>query len=242
MIEILGDLIRTLVLIALVSLILDMLVPGDDYRRYLRMVIGLIILLLVVNAITNFTRRGEVDIFAIADIPVSPAEQGLLAEEAQRIWELNRQQILMEYNRMIKNYLEGEVKQLGGWELTDIELEFANDQWDQQGESLSQAYTYADFGDISMVRAFISSTKNPEVEGAEIRSDISVTVTEVPPVQIGDRSNDHNGYETETPDLNDENHDVNQEMSFIQDHIAGLLQMSPQKIKVIVVTEDTSAQ
>lgn len=233
MIEILGDLVRTLVLIALVSLILDMLVPGDEYRRYVRMVIGFIILLVIINAVTEFTRRGQVDIFAIADIPVTTKEQNFLEEEGQNLREHTRQQVIQKYNRMVRDYLAGQIKQMGEWELTEIKIEFAKNLT-ETGRDPSETYLYAEFGDISMVKAFLTSNETAKPEDTAAGTDITIDITGVPPVQIGDPpdepESDHNG---DTTDSLYENGDYNREKTLIKEHIAGRLQIAPEKIEVI---------
>lgn len=237
MLEIIGELVRTLVLIAMVSVVLDMLVPGEDYRRYLRMVIGLIILLLVIKAVSDVTRREHAEIFAFAGFPLREAEQDIIAREGRRLWELNQHQTLEEYRNMIKGYLSTEINKRGEWELTELELIFSDNLFEEGGEYGFGGY-HPQFGQIDLVRAYIARPRESVPGDPGARDGIWITVDEVTPVSIGDYAAEP-GQEVPVPE--EEIAAVAEDAETLRNHISSILQVPVETVEVVIETYDTGA-
>ena len=225
MLEIIGELVVALVLIALVSLVLEMLVPSENYRRYVRMVVGLVILLMVINAFSVLFRGERVSPHFLGNIPASTeGQQDFIVEEGTRLWELNQQQVINQYESVVKDYLREEINQWEDWNLIDLELKVKETaSLPHGGESLADDITHKGKIDFfNGVTVFISSgggAVEPEkaesgigrkIDDIEIDS-INVEKSEIISVQAGSNrevdssgdgqsygQNEKNGPQTET--------------------------------------------
>ncbi|MFY9114004.1 MAG: stage III sporulation protein AF [Dethiobacteria bacterium] len=232
MLEIMGDLVRTLVLIAMVGIILDMLVPGDNYRRYLRMVIGLIILLMVIKAISEFTGRDFADVFAMAEWSVTDDDDaGLIADQGQLMLEQNRQKAVHECQRVLGKYLRDRISDWEGWELTDLEIVFDHQPADG-GRPDGARNIYEQFEDISLIKVFLAEPREPRAGNEQLEGGGRIRIEAIPPIDIGGRpKEDASSMEAEG------DHTV-AEPQFLQSRIAELLQVPTSKVKIVIVARN----
>ncbi|NLY39629.1 MAG: hypothetical protein GX044_10090 [Firmicutes bacterium] len=125
MLEICGNLARNLVLIVFVNLLLEMLLPQGHFQRYIRLVTGLIVVVLVVGAINVFL--GKVPAYFEA-VPTAAliAPQGADATREQLL-RFNRKQALSLYTAFLEEAVRREVEQEGLWSLVEMELMLEDD-------------------------------------------------------------------------------------------------------------------
>jgi len=226
MLEIMGDLVRTLVLIAMVGIVLDMLVPEDDYRRYLRMVIGLLILLMVIKAISGFLGRDFSDVFASAKWNVADNEVEAVAEQGQLLLEENRRIAVRECQKMLCDYLREQVADWEGWELADLEIVFDQNAAKERWPHRQPQNIFEQFENISLVKVFLTVPGADDGRVEDVNGGIRIEA--IPPVIIG------GGPEEDVVSAEPADDDAAVvTLQPLQKRIADLLQISPAKVEIV---------
>lgn len=228
MLEIMGDLVRTLVLIGMVGIILEMLVPEDDYRRYLRMVIGLLILLMVIKAISGFVGRDFSDVFASAEWSIPESEVEAVVGQGQLMLEENRQMAVRECQKMLGDYLREQVTDWAGWELADLEIVFDHRPQERGWPRSQPQNIYEQFENISLVKVFLTAPRADD--GRAGNGNGGIRIEAVPPVNIGGQSREE---DVISADPGDDDATV-VTLQPLQNRIADLLQISPTKVEIMI--------
>lgn len=105
MLEIIKELVRDLIVVVFLATVLELLMPKSDLKRYIRMVIGLVVILIILsplNRIFSLFLTGEQPLFnswgfSVETYPV---------DEEQERYEEHRQQLVLE---MFQERLLGEI-------------------------------------------------------------------------------------------------------------------------------------
>ena len=85
--ETIGMLVRTLIVIAVLAVVLDMLLPQNQFRTYLKMVMGLLVIVAVLQVVgQTLDEEWLADLPALA-LPLGSTEQGnkTIKEEGKRV-------------------------------------------------------------------------------------------------------------------------------------------------------------
>ena len=125
MLEICGNLARNLILIVFVNLLLEMLLPQGSFQRYIRLVTGLIVVVLVVGAINVFLGKAPAYFEAMPTAAFMAPERAEVAGE--QLNRLNRKQTLSLYTAFLEEAVRREVEQSGLWSLVDMEVMLEED-------------------------------------------------------------------------------------------------------------------
>ena len=168
MLSTIGNLVQTLVVIVILTAVLDMLLPQQKFRQYLRLVVGLLVLLMVVNVFAGILgREGTYASFMLPEEEVvsSLASQDDL-DQHEEVWEENREAIVEEYRQRLHQYLQ-EVLEAEGWEKKELHISVQEDD-----ES-------PDFGRIEKVQA--------KVAPLEEKDTATMDQVEVPSVTVGEK-------------------------------------------------------
>ncbi len=180
MLERIGELARNLVVIIFVATLLEMLIPQGSFSRYLRLVTGLLVILLVVTFIGTLVNRipGQISL-----VPVTAAagKQDGTLEQGDRLWQLNRQQAVTVYRTALTKLIEEEIRDHEGVIPVSINLQIEEDQ------------TNPLFG--SIYQAVIKITSAPETVSSAEGS------IRIEPVKIGSDANPGNWSEQRVPEL-----------------------------------------
>ncbi len=96
-------LVQNLIIIVVLAVLLEMLLPNGEMRRYTKMVLGLMIIVAVIQAVSGISRGtlfGEINEFTWR----SPGQSGTvnILEQGQKIDEDNRKLALEQYRRGIE--------------------------------------------------------------------------------------------------------------------------------------------
>lgn len=117
MLAVLGDLVRNLVIIIFLNALLEMLLPQGEYHRYIRLVTGLIVILMIVGTIAALLGKLPRLEPVIAGRPVA-ADRGAAAEEqSEKIGSTHRRQVLQQCRHALEDLLREEIAAAGEWEL-----------------------------------------------------------------------------------------------------------------------------
>lgn len=162
MVTAVGNLVQTLIIMVMLTAILDMLLPQHRFRQYLRLVVGLLILMMVVNVFAGLLgREGS---YASLMIPEEDLVSEEFLQEGEEAWEDNREVIIKEYRERLGTYLE-EAMQAEGWTIVEANINIIED------------YGSVDFGSIKEVELRVKP-----LDGED--SDDSVDRVKVPSITL----------------------------------------------------------
>lgn len=113
--EILGSLVRNLVVIIFVHTLLEMLLPQGRFYRYIRLVTGLMVILMVVNALGTFLNRIQAG-GAHEFVAAAPGDLHA-GERVEQLRRLSREQSLSVYRAALLEVVREEVEAPGIWTL-----------------------------------------------------------------------------------------------------------------------------
>lgn len=165
MLERIGDLVRNLVVVIFVAALLEMLIPQGSFSRYLRLVTGLLVILLVVTFIGTLVNRLPEEL-SFAPVTAAAGEQD--QAQGRQLWRLNQQKALNVYRSAVTKLIEEEILSRERWIPASISLRIEEDQ------------TNPLFG--SIYQAVIKITSAPEIAAPADRS------IRIEPVKIGPSS------------------------------------------------------
>lgn len=118
MLAVVGDLVRNLVVIIFLNALLEMMLPGGEFRRYIRLVTGLIVVLMVVGTISALL--GKVPrLEPVISEQGAPALSGDTAGQAKDVEAVYRQQVLRQCRERVAKLLEEEIAAAGEWEIAE---------------------------------------------------------------------------------------------------------------------------
>jgi stage III sporulation protein AF len=123
MIAVLGDLVRNLVVIVFVNALLEMLLPQGQFHRYIRLVTGLIVILMVVNAFSLLLGRAPEVALAVPAVAAPAPGAG---EASARLRLQERRLVLAVYRenlaRLARDAIEAE-----GWRFVEAVFSLEED-------------------------------------------------------------------------------------------------------------------
>jgi len=101
----LRTLVRELAVIAILFVFLELLLPAGDLRRYVRMVLGLVIIVVVLHAFTSFGWRGLSRELAALRIEGERAGDEVLIK-GRKLWEENQARALAAYGEGLEKQIQ----------------------------------------------------------------------------------------------------------------------------------------
>ncbi len=104
----LQNLVRELVILIILAVTLELLLPHGDMRRYVRMVLGLLIIVAVLQAGMSFWHR---ELAAdLSWLSLGPPDQAATAEilrEGERLWQAGQSRAQAEYEQGLARQIRG---------------------------------------------------------------------------------------------------------------------------------------
>lgn len=119
MIDLLGILTKNLILIVFINVLLEMLLPRGEFYRYIRMITGLVIILLVVGSLSQLLGRAPGRQYFVPELSMSGTGE-LTGMELQNV---NNRQTISLYKEALHRLVRDEIHSTGEWVL--LESEFA---------------------------------------------------------------------------------------------------------------------
>lgn len=96
--ETLQNLVRELVILVILGVFLELLLPEGDFRRYVRMVLGLLIIVSVLQAAVSFWHRDlATDLSWVSLGQPDQATTGEIIREGERLWDRGQSQAMGKY-------------------------------------------------------------------------------------------------------------------------------------------------
>ncbi len=124
MVALLGELSRNLLVIIFINVLLEMLMPQGQYHRYIRMITGLIVVLMVVNAMSLVLGRVPASGALLDQAAPAPAQ---LETTHSGISQVTREQTLELYRESLKQLAREEVEASGRWKLVGAQFTLEED-------------------------------------------------------------------------------------------------------------------
>lgn len=124
-----GDFIRNLVVIIFLNALLEMMLPQGEFRRYIRLVTGLIVILLIVGTAAALLGRAPrlVPVNAAGPAAVEESTAALPEGDSGRVGAAYSRQVLQQCRTALEEALRGEVEAGGKWEYAGAVLVLEED-------------------------------------------------------------------------------------------------------------------
>lgn len=168
MIDFLGDWVINIVILVIFLTFLDIILPNHNLKRYINMIAGLLIIIVIINPFINLLSKDiniEREVFSNimnSNMKNNSYEKG--------IEEIQNQQVINIYKESLKKEIIDLVVSKTPYSISDISLEIIEDQ-DKD-----------DFGKIQSVILILSD--NIEQEDGKSKEDINIRVDEVKKVTV----------------------------------------------------------
>jgi stage III sporulation protein AF len=217
MMDLIANLIKYIVVLIFLASLLEMLLPQGEFRRYLRMLVGILLILTLLTPLQKI-----MSIEPYLELPalfVGEAEEGDLSailNEGKKMQSSSFSAALGAYRSRIHQVLASMLLDHFGQELLKLDLEMEEDP----GRS--------EFGSLRSISAVTRASKVPgETETMAKREGISISVN-----VFGEEGGypDETGQEVETADARDQVKAEN-----IQSYLADYLQLSSDNVEIKII-------
>lgn len=122
--EVFKNLIRDIVLIILLTTFLDMLLPSNKMRTYLKMVMGLFVLVSILNPLLNLlVRQQNMEVFAWKQDYASAFDDKSVRQTQDKLAQVTEQEILNAYAQRIEKEMSALIKLIDGVADTNVNVE-----------------------------------------------------------------------------------------------------------------------
>ncbi|MGI6225443.1 MAG: stage III sporulation protein AF [Peptococcales bacterium] len=113
MLQALSDIVKNVAIIILLTTFLDMLLPNTSMQRFIKVVMGLFVMLAILNPIVGlFKENYELSAWQLTSLPEQKVETVLA--QGEKIVKLQEEQALVEYISRIEKQIEALVKLVPG--------------------------------------------------------------------------------------------------------------------------------
>ncbi|MGI6491769.1 MAG: stage III sporulation protein AF [Peptococcaceae bacterium] len=99
--EIVRSLVQNLIVIIIIAMLLEMFLPNGDMRRYVKMIMGLLIIVAVIQAVVELGRWDYAAEFPVLTRQSESHELAAIMENGQRLTDEQQKKALEEYKRGI---------------------------------------------------------------------------------------------------------------------------------------------
>lgn len=166
--EVFKNLIRDIVLIILLTTFLDMLLPSNKMRTYLKMVMGLFILVSILNPLLNLlVRQQNIEVFAWKQDYTSALDDKSVRQSQHKLAQVTEQEILEAYAQRLEAQMSALLKLIDGVADAKVKAEI-------KGGEKAGGYE-----DINSVCVTVFTQNNGQDDNKDIR---------IEPVKIGEQA------------------------------------------------------
>jgi stage III sporulation protein AF len=121
MLAVVGGLVRSLIVIIFLNALLEMLLPQGEFRRYIRLVTGLIVILMVVGTIGALLGKAPRLEPVFGGGPAADSG-GAAAEQSTKVGLTRQRHLLRQCRAGLEQLLREEIAAAGAWELVEAVL------------------------------------------------------------------------------------------------------------------------
>ncbi|GAW94162.1 stage III sporulation protein AF [Calderihabitans maritimus] len=170
--DILRDLVRNLAVIVLLAGFAEMLLPNSDMRRYVKLVMGLFVLITVLNPVVTLLEKQQLN-FEVSAWQYSVGNEALdtILRKSEELKSTNAREALEEYRRRVERQIQALVELIPGVEKVEARVEVEENR---------------DLVTFGSLRAVYLTVETPTAGGErEVQeSKESGMVRKIPPVKI----------------------------------------------------------
>lgn len=145
--------LRDILVVAVIGAILELMVPRSDSKRYVRLVVGLVILLAMLHPVVGLLRNGTAAGFAVPTGSV-PREWAGLVQEGQALLRSNQQGILGQYQTAVTGQVQRLVAGMPGGKGAAVRV------------AVDQSPSSPNFGQVTAVGIVPAAPVNPPARQA----------------------------------------------------------------------------
>ena len=126
--EVIKELVRNVVIIILLTTFLDMLLPSGGMRPFVKVIMGLFVLISMLNPVLGFFQsEKEFEVFAWQQDKAMPGFTTVLSDSG-RLNDVNQEMFLENYATRVALQMESMIKLIEGIEKIDVQLVLAGEQ------------------------------------------------------------------------------------------------------------------
>ncbi len=176
MLDMISDLVSTIIIIIILATFLDLLLPEGSIKRYVKLFIGLLILLTILNPVVSLIDNEmaakfmqEVDIFEDTASPKTGQE---IITRGEKMKQGEIEKIGAKYEKALKAEITPLVdKYFSNYDLFEIELSY-NEEWGD------------DFGEIKNLKVILQKNRHKSDKEKKSSKISSVSIDEVEEIKV----------------------------------------------------------
>lgn len=220
MIEAIGSLIRYIVIIIFLSALLEMLLPQGVFRRYLRMLVGILLIFTMLTPLQKIMHLAPYWEMPVLSEGLPPeAELKDILQRGKEMYRDNLNLALEDYRYRIFSLLEGELAREFGQKLLRLEVSMNENPESSEFGTLKSIYA-----EVQEMRDFNSVKSSDKIEEIKIK----VEVTEQQENSYGKEIYENEAISAASDINSEKKHKINQ-------FIAAYLQLPSEKIEVKIL-------
>lgn len=122
--EVLKELVRNIVVIVMLTAFLDMILPSSSMRPYVKMVMGLFILVTLLNPVLNLILHDrEFEVFAWQEYGATATGNSTVQHDSERLLSVNQKLFMENYGRRLEIQMESLAKLVEGVDTVRVGVE-----------------------------------------------------------------------------------------------------------------------
>lgn len=203
-------LVQNLIVIVVLAVFLEMLLPVSELRRYVKMVMGLLIIIAVLQTAGGLAKNdwlADLPEFSAASEPGGARVENII-EDGKKITEKNRQQALEEYKKGISRQVSALAGLDGRFSVIGAEV------------SVNENHSEKNFGQIKEIKLVIGKQSGKPAQKSGIEPVQPVTV------DLESKAGSSPGQEKIPPDLSSS-------VEKLSDAVANFYNLPPDRVKVV---------
>lgn len=210
MLETVRLLVQNLIVIVVLAVFLEMLLPVSELRRYVKMVMGLLIIITVLQTAAGLAKSDWLaDLPEFADVSgPGNARIDSIIEDGKKFSEKNRQQAIEEYKEGIARQVSALAGLDGKVSIVSADVEIQENQSEK------------DYGQIKKIKLVLGKQAPETAEGSGIGMVQPVTVN------LGDKPGDNPGQEEIPPELSSS-------VEKLSAAVANFYNLPPERVNVV---------
>lgn len=147
MLEKLSLWIKHIILVVMFSSFADFLIPNNKFSKYIRLVLGIIIMITILNPIiTLFHKENFIDSMKLEEMNTS--DERNIISKAESFNQKNNEIVMENFKKNVSNIIQEQIETITSFVVKDIKIQFIEDM------------DNANFGKIEYIYIVLSNGKN----------------------------------------------------------------------------------
>lgn len=148
--DVLSEIVRHVILIIFLTTFLEMIMPSSSMQRFVKVVMGLFILIAILNPLLNLlVEQRELDAFVWQQEELLQPQSDRILENSAHFQKLNNDLVWGEYKRKIERHMESIVQTVQGVKEVQVNVKLA-ETVDGTTQYLEEVYVAVDNKDTQL--------------------------------------------------------------------------------------------